>query len=207
MLHRQFRHDRDPGRGGRRVTRTSKMVRNSWAERHANLPVEVGQLHMGLFAPSPLVGDGSFSWRGEAEPRERGRGVHRRESRLVGVEAGCAGEGIAVISDFGLARAAGFAAGIGQCLARYPSPFRRRRLGRFAPCDANAESPPPQGGRGRIIPYAIALPLPGEGEGLEPRTSRYCFAEYDRQTRQRSPSLSRSRRGASGGEVPVPSPA
>ena len=30
-----------------------------------------------------------------------------------------------------------------------PSPFRPRRLGRFAPCDAKGESPPPPRGRGR----------------------------------------------------------
>ena len=43
----------------------------------------------------------------------------------------------------------------------YPSPFRPRRLARFAPCDAKSESPPPQGGRGRIIPAAHRPTLKG----------------------------------------------
>src|SRR5581483_401384 len=76
-----------------------------------------GYAWLGLFAPSPLVGEGCFSWRSEAERRETGRGVPGTQIGRDVTDAGCVGEG----TGCGLAGAAGFGTAEDQCQPGNPS--------------------------------------------------------------------------------------
>ena len=64
--------------------------------------------------------------------------------RLLASEASLEAKGEGDTLAAGTARRGSHAPGVS------PSPFRPRRFGGFAACDAKGESPPPPGGRGRF---------------------------------------------------------